>query len=118
MPTVHFVKQGKTVDCPVGTNIRELALRNEIDLYAFPANLVNCRGHALCGTCRIKIDDVRAVSAQHDDEKAKVGWEGPQYRLACRAKILADLQITTNPRARNQGWTSHPTYKWMEQLPD
>ncbi len=118
MPTVRFVKQDQTVECPVGTNIRDLALRHGIDLYSFPANLMNCRGHALCGTCRIKIDDVRAVSAATDDETAKVGWEGPQYRLACRSKVLADVEIITNPRPRQQGWTSHPTYKWMEQLPD
>lgn len=118
MPKVHFVKQGTTVECPVGTNIRELALEHEIDLYAFPANLMNCRGHALCGTCRIKVDDVRAVSAASAEEAAKVGWEGPHYRLACRAKVLADLSIITNPRPRKQGWTNHPTYKWMEQLPD
>ena len=118
MPTVRFVKQDVTVECTVGTTIRELALRHEIDLYAFPANLINCRGRALCGTCRIKIDDVRAVSPVTDDETAKVGREGPRYRLACRSKILADLEVITNPRARKQGWTSHPTYKWMDQLPD
>ena len=39
MPAVHFVKQNVTVECPVGTNLRELALANEIDLYAFPHNI-------------------------------------------------------------------------------
>ncbi len=116
MPTVHFVKQDLTVECPVGTNIRELALAHEIDLYAFPANLLNCRGHALCGTCRIKIDDTRAVSEKTPDEEAKVGWEGPSFRLACKSQVLADVKIVTNPRQRH-GWTNHPTYKWMEELP-
>ncbi len=116
MPTVHFVKQNQTVECPVGTNLRQLALDNEIDLYSFPANLINCRGRAMCGTCRVKIDDVRAASAPHEDELAKVGWEGPQYRLACKTQVLADLEVVTNPR-KAQGWTSHPTYKWMEDLP-
>ncbi len=116
MPSVRFVKQDLTVECPVGTNIRQLALDNEIDLYAFPANLLNCRGRALCGTCRIKIDDVRAVSPVTPDELSKVGWEGPQYRLACKSKVLADLEIVTNPRSK-LGWMDHPTYKWMEDLP-
>jgi ferredoxin len=50
MPVVHFVKQNVQIECPVGTNLRELALANDIDLYAFPNNVLNCRGHALCGT--------------------------------------------------------------------
>jgi ferredoxin len=116
MPTVRFVKQNLTVECPVGTNLRELALANEIDLYAFPANLTNCRGHALCGTCRVRIDETRAVSARGAEEEKKVGWEGPQVRLACRTKVLADIEVVTNPR-KPMGWTSHTTYKWMEKLP-
>lgn len=116
MPAVRFVKQNVTVECAVGTNLRELALANEIDLYAFPANLLNCRGHALCGTCRVKIDEMRAVSARTPEEEHKVGWEGAEIRLACRTKVLADVEVVTNPR-RPQGWTNHPTYKWMEKQP-
>ncbi len=117
MPTVRFVKQDMTIECPVGTNLRQLALDNEVDLYAFPANLINCRGRAMCGTCRVKIDDDRAVSQPTKEEEKKVGWEGPGYRLACKTKVLADIEVITNPRPRNQGWTNHPTYKWMEELP-
>ncbi len=116
MPTVHFVKQNQTVECPVGTNLRALALEHGIDLYSIPANLMNCRGRAMCGTCRVKIDDSRAASIPNPDELAKVGWEGPNYRLACKTQVLADLEVITNPR-KQLGWTAHPTYKWMEDLP-
>ncbi len=116
MPAVHFVKQNITVECPVGTNLRELALANGIDLYAFPTNLINCRGRGLCGTCRVKVDEPRAVSAPTASEESKVAWEGPSARLACQVKVLADLAVVTNPR-RPQGWTNHPTYKWLEKQP-
>ena len=100
MPVVHFVKQNVTVECPVGTNLRELALANEIDLYAFPNNIFNCRGLALCGTCRVKVDEPRALSARTAGDERKNGWEGPQYRLACQSKVLADLAGDHQPAPR------------------
>lgn len=114
MPTVHFIKQGRSVECPVGSNLREIALQHEIDLYAFPYNLLHCRGRALCGTCRVKVDEPLALSKQTADDESKLGWEGPHYRLACKTQVLADVQVTTNPR-RVLGWTNHPTYAWMQR---
>lgn len=116
MPKVHFVKQDVTVECPVGTNLRELALANDIDLYAFPANLTHCRGFGLCGTCRVKVDEPRALSARTPADERKLGWQGPQFRLACQSKVLADVQVITNPR-KALGWTSHPTYQWLAKEP-
>lgn len=114
MPVVHFVKQGRSIECPVGSNLRELALAHEIDLYAVPFNLLNCRGRALCGTCRVKIDEPRALSKQTTGDESKLGWEGPHYRLACQSRVLADIAVTTNPR-RVLGWTNHPTYTRMQR---
>jgi len=117
MPIVHFVKQNVTVECPVGTNLRKLALDNDIGLYAFPNNLLNCRARALCGTCRVKVDEPRALSARTAGDESKNGWEGPLYRLACQSKVLADITVITNPR-RVLGWMSHPTYEWMQKAPE
>jgi ferredoxin len=114
MPVVQFVKQGVSVHCPVGTNLRDLALRNEIDLYAFPSNLMNCRGFGLCGTCRVKVDDPRTLSARTPADESKNGWEGPEYRLACQSRVLADVRVVTNPR-RVLAWTNHPTYAWLQR---
>lgn len=114
MPTVHFVKQELSVECPVGTNLRLLALQHGVDLYAFPNNILNCRARALCGTCRVKIDNVLAVSERTAGDEQKNGWEGPEYRLACQTKVLADVNVTTNPR-RVLGWTNHPTYQWLQK---
>jgi ferredoxin len=116
MPVVYFVKQDVTVECPVGTNLRQLALANEIDLYAFPNNIFNCRARALCGTCRVKVDEPRALSARTPGDERKTGWEGPHYRLACQSRVLADVKVTTNPR-RVLGWMEHPTYEWLQKQP-
>ncbi len=115
MPVVYFVKQGRAVECPVGTNLRELARKNGIDLYVFPNNVVNCRGHGLCGTCRVKVDNPRALSERTAADERKCGWEGESFRLACQTKVLADVTVTTNPR-KLQGWMDHPTYQWMQAL--
>src|SRR5678815_515076 len=114
MPVVHFVKQERSIECPVGTNIRRLALDNRIDLYALPFNLFHCRGFGLCGTCRIMVDNPRTLSAPSPAEHRKTLWEGPQYRLACQSQVLADVSVVTNPR-KVYGWSNHDTYAWLKK---
>ena len=113
MPTVHFVKQNVTVQCPAGTNLRQLARAHKIDLYVFPNNIANCRGFGLCGTCRVQVSDPRALSARTPSDESKNGWEGPDFRLACQSRVLADVDVITNPR-KVLGWMNHPTYQWMQ----
>jgi len=115
MPTVYFVKQGVAVECAVGTNLRKLALDNGIELYSFPNNLLNCLGNGLCGTCRVKVDNPNAVSARTRSDENKCGWQGPDYRLSCQTKVLADVNVITNPRTK-AGWMNHPTYQWLQEL--
>jgi ferredoxin len=115
MPVVYFVKQRRTVECAVGTNLRDLARANGISVYVFPNNLLNCRGNGLCGTCRVQVDNPRAVSPRTKADERKCGWEGAQYRLSCQTKILADVAVTTSPR-RTRGWMNHPTYQWLQEL--
>lgn len=115
MPTVYFVKQDRAIECPAGTNLRKLALENGIDLYAFPHNLAHCRGFGLCGTCRVKVDNPRSLSAPTRQEEWKVGWEGPEYRLACQATVQGDVEVITNPR-KKLGWMEHPTYHQLRDM--
>jgi len=115
MPVVSFVKQQQEVECAVGANLRRVALDNGIALYVFPTNILNCRGNGLCGTCRVRVDNPRALSARTSSDERKCGWEGEPYRLACQCRVLGSLQVVTNPR-KILAWTNHPTYQWMQQL--
>ncbi|MBI4518252.1 MAG: (2Fe-2S)-binding protein [Deltaproteobacteria bacterium] len=115
MPTVYFVKQNQSLHCPAGANLRRIAIEHGIGLQVFPNNLINCFGNGLCGTCRVKVDDLRAVSERTPAEEAKLGWEGPEYRLACQTRVLADVSVVSNPR-RKLAWTNHPTYQWMQKM--
>lgn len=114
MPLVRFVKQDLTIEVPRGANLRLVALENKIDLYPFPASLINCRGRGLCGTCRVKVDDHRALSARTVTDEKKLGWEGKSYRLACQSQVLEDVSVITNPR-RIAGWMVHSTYERMKE---
>jgi ferredoxin len=115
MPVVYFVKQQRAVECPVGANLRDVARQNDIDVYVFPNNLANCRGNGLCGTCRVKVDNPRALSPRTRSDERKCGWEGDEYRLACQTKVLTNVSVVTAPR-KVLAWTNHPTYQWMQNL--
>ncbi len=114
MPRVTFIKQDLTLEVARGINLREVALENKVELYAFPGSLINCRGRGLCGTCRVRVDDHRALSARTLSEEKKVGWEGKQYRLACQTEILADVTVETSPR-KISAWMNHQTYERMKE---
>ncbi len=114
MPLVTFVKQELSIEVPKGANLRQVALENNINLYAFPDNLLNCRGRALCGTCRVQVDDHRALSPRTIGDEKKNSWEGKSYRLACQSQVLDDVSVVTSPR-RLLGWMDHSTYERMKK---
>ncbi len=125
MPSVTFIKQGLAIEVAKGSNLREVALGNKVDLYPwfgpdpftgmpFPAKLLNCRGKGFCGTCRVKVNDHRALSPKTLKEEKQVAWEGKAYRLACQTQILDDVEVETNPR-KAAGWMNHPTYRKMKE---
>ncbi len=114
MPLVTFVKQELSVEVPQGANLRGVALEHSINLYTFPDNLLNCRGRGLCGTCRVQVDDHRALSERTLADEKKNGWEGRTYRLACQSQVLDDVSVVTSPR-RVLGWMDHQTYTGMKK---
>jgi hypothetical protein len=50
--------QGKTIDCAVGANLRQVLLAADVDLYNGQARLINCRGIGSCGTCAVQIEGI------------------------------------------------------------
>jgi hypothetical protein len=48
MPKV--TAQGKIFDCAQGDNLRQVLLKNGIDLYNGGATVINCHGLGSCGT--------------------------------------------------------------------
>jgi ferredoxin len=94
MPRV--TAQGKTFDVPIGTNLRQALLDNDVDLYNGSAKVLNCLGHSSCGSCLVKvegavsepttIEGLRMVIPPHADHKDR--------RLACQTEVLGDVRVT------------------------
>jgi ferredoxin len=105
--------QGKTIDCAVGANLRQVLLAADVDLYNGQARVINCRGIGSCGTCAVQIEGVAdAVSAVNwrdgrrpvprtivpvavcpptiADGRRPVPWDHRPLRLACQTRVQGD----------------------------
>lgn len=94
MPKIHI--QGRTLTCESGANLRQVLLKEGIELYNGNAKFINCMGIGTCGTCAV-------VLAGHPTErnwKEKGRLSLPPHkisgdrRLACQIKVTRDLKVT------------------------
>jgi len=94
MPEV--TAQGKTFECEMGANLRQVLLQQGIDLYNSQARLINCHGIGTCGTCAVEIEG--AVSEMGWREKGRLSLPphdpAQNRRLACQVKVLGDIRVT------------------------
>jgi ferredoxin len=108
---VNIQAQGKTITCKPGANLRQVLLKNGVDLYNGNASLINCRGIGTCGTCAIEIEG--DISAMKWREKARLSVPphspNTTRRLACQLKVLGDIKVTKYDGFWGQGtqteWT-------------
>ncbi len=109
MPKV--TAQGKTFECDRGANLRQVLLKNGVDLYNGGAKGLNCRGLGTCGTCAVKVEGEVSETG---------GWEKTRrslpphslksnLRLACQTQVLGDVKVTKMDGFWGQGsqpvWT-------------
>lgn len=94
MPKI--IAEGKTFEVAVETNLREALLAQDIDLYSGTANIFNCHGHGLCGTCLVHVEG--AVSEPTKLETTRMAFPPhsahKDRRLSCQAKVLGDVRVT------------------------
>ena len=91
--------QGKTIDCAMGTNLRQVLLAAGIDLYNGQARVINCRGIGSCGTCAVQIEGVAdAVSAVNWRDRVRRSLpphdRDRPLRLACQTRVQGDIRVT------------------------
>ncbi|WP_353292595.1 2Fe-2S iron-sulfur cluster-binding protein [Synechococcus sp. M16CYN] len=103
MPAIRFVREGRDVECYPGENLREVALRERIELYGLKGQLGNCGGCGQCSTCFVAVidgSDADALTARTPVEDNKLRRRPQDWRLACQALVEKSLLVLTRPQVR------------------
>ena len=93
MPKVTFEKERIQVLAPMHANLREVAVANNIPIYAGLAKVANCHGNGRCGTCRVELQGANLTPRNAIEEGKLKG--APNLRLACQIEVLGDLSVKT-----------------------
>jgi ferredoxin len=94
MPKI--MAEGKTFEVIEGANLREALLEQDIDLYSNGAQIFNCHGHGICGTCMVKVEGI--VSEPTTLETTRMAFPPhsghKDRRLSCQVTVLGDVRVT------------------------
>jgi ferredoxin len=100
MPVIRFVREGRDVECYPGENLREVALREGIELYGLKGKLGNCGGCGQCITCFVDVEGAPdlALSPRTGVEERKLRGRPQTWRLACQSLVQQSLVVLTRPQ--------------------
>ena len=101
MPVIRFVREGRDVECYPGENLRDVALREGIELYGLKGRLGNCNGCGQCITCFVDVLEVAApgaLSPRTSVEDVKLKRRPEPWRLACQALVQQSVVVLTKPQ--------------------
>ncbi|MDM7953409.1 MAG: 2Fe-2S iron-sulfur cluster-binding protein [Cyanobium sp. CZS 25K] len=104
MPVIRFVREQRDVECFPGENLREVALREGIELYGLKGRLGNCGGCGQCITCFVEVVEeveggaANALSEQTSVERLKLKRRPQAWRLACQALVQKSVMVLTRPQ--------------------
>ena len=97
MPTVTF--QGRAMTCERGEVLRDVLSRHGASAHNHLSRAINCHGLGTCGTCAVEvqgelsepglIERIRLLMWPHTRK--------PGLRLACKARVEGDVQVTKHP---------------------
>jgi ferredoxin len=101
MPVIRFLREQREVECYPGENLREVALREGIELYGLKGKLGNCGGCGQCITCFVAVVAEAApgaLSPRTAVEERKLRRRPEEWRLACQALVERSLVVLTRPQ--------------------
>jgi ferredoxin len=101
MPVIRFVREGRDIECYPGENLREVALREGIQLYGLKGALGNCGGCGQCITCFVAIPEgtgAQVLSGRPAVEDQKLRRRPQTWRLACQTMVQESVLVLTRPQ--------------------
>jgi ferredoxin len=91
---------------PVGVNVRELLISNNINVYQSITRWTNCKGKQLCGTCIVNVPTGGRYTNRKSMDEASTLRENPDsYRLSCISFAYGDITVETFPPINAAQWT-------------
>ncbi len=90
---VRFANWDKAVACKPFTNLRSLAIENDIDLYNGLAKYLNCQGHGACGTCTVEVIPQGGVTKKGALENLRFLQLKGNLRLSCQVLVTGDIEV-------------------------
>ena len=100
MPVIRFLREGRDVECYPGENLREVALREGVELYGLKGKLGNCGGCGQCITCFVDVEGAAeaALTPRTTVEERKLRSRPQTWRLACQSLVQQSLVVLTRPQ--------------------
>ena len=101
MATIRFIREDIEVQCNPGENLRELVMKENLQLYGLKGILGNCAGVGQCSTCFISVEgghknSLTPITAVEEEKlKSRPG----NWRLACQTLIKSSAVILTKPQS-------------------
>ncbi|WP_216905009.1 2Fe-2S iron-sulfur cluster-binding protein [Synechococcus sp. CCY 9618] len=124
MPVIRFVREQRDVECYPGENLREVALREGIELYGLKGRLGNCGGCGQCITCFVEVVELvegggpHALTELTGVEQQKLKRRPQSWRLACQALVQKSLLVVTRPQVGLADRESALTQARSQPLPE
>ena len=101
MATIRFIREGVEIQCKTGANLRDLIIRENLQLYGLKGILGNCGGAGQCSTCFVSVEggNRNSLSPITVVEEGKLKSRPENWRLACQTLINSSAIILTKPQS-------------------
>ena len=101
MTTIRFIREGFDIQCKSGENLREILIREKLQLYGLKGLLGNCNGAGQCSTCFVSVEggNKNSLSKLTFVEEEKLKNRPENWRLACQALVRSSTIILTKPQS-------------------
>ena len=101
MAIIRFIREGIDIECKPGENLRELVIREQLQLYGLKGILGNCGGVGQCSTCFVSVEGgtKNSLSPLTLVEEEKLKNRPDNWRLACQTLVRSSAVILTKPQS-------------------